>query len=810
MTTTPANEQSPSPATGATPVERPVLPLLDSVLFPQMLAPLFVNDERAINAVEQAAASDRVVLAVAARGPTEDFSVGMNDLYSIGVEAIVQRLRRLPDGTLSVVLEGRQRMQIISVVAEHPALRVLAAPLETPPLDEDAALMVEALSRTILTTFEKIVRLSRNLPDDAYLTALNSAEPGELADIIAALLPISVEERQKILELVDIEQRLRHLEVLLTKELDLLELENRIHSQVQQEVDRSQREMFLREQLRAIQRELGQEDPSRREIAFLRERAAAAGLPAHAMARFEEELARLDLISPMSPEHGMLRTYLDWLISLPWSNASPENRDLRAAAAVLERNHYGLRKVKDRILEYIAVRQLAGPARRAPILCFVGPPGVGKTSLGQSIAEALGRRFVRLSLGGVHDEAEIRGHRRTYIGALPGRILQRMKVAGTINPVFMLDEVDKLGSDFRGDPSAALLEVLDPEQNSTFSDHYLDLPYDLSQTLFITTANVADAIPDALLDRMELVELPGYTEDEKLHIARRFLIPRQMTDSGLPPATIRFGNETIHAIIRNYTYEAGVRNLEREISAICRKIARRIAEGKRYQRQITPRALPKLLGPPRFEIGKIDPRDQVGVAVGMVYTSAGGDIMPVEVVLMDGKGNLLLTGQLGEVMQESAQAALSFARANAARLGIEGRHFDKLDVHVHVPEGATPKDGPSAGVTIATALISALTGRTVRHDIAMTGEITLHGRILPIGGVKEKVLGAYRAGIRQIILPKRNEHDLAEIPAVLRRQLTIHLIERIEQALDLVLGPPPPKEPRRAPRVIPRRIDDDD
>ncbi|MBO9317248.1 MAG: endopeptidase La, partial [Chloroflexus sp.] len=805
MTTTPANEQSASPATSTAVYERPVLPLLDSVLFPQMLAPLLVSDERAINAVEQAAAGDRLVLAVAVRSPVDDTNIGLEDLYTVGVEAVVQRLRRLPDGTLSIVLEGRQRMQIVSAVAEYPALRVLATPLVTPPLDEDDALMVEALSRTILTTFERIVRLSRNLPDDAYLSALNSAEPGELADIIASLLPISIEDRQRILELVDIEQRLRQLEILLAKELDLLELENRIHSQVQQEVDRSQRELFLREQLRAIQRELGQEDPSRRELLLLRERAAAAGLPAHAMARFEEELARLELISPMSPEHGMLRTYLDWLLSLPWSNASPENRDLRAAAAVLERNHYGLRKVKDRILEYIAVRQLAGPSRRAPILCFVGPPGVGKTSLGQSIAEALGRRFVRLSLGGVHDEAEIRGHRRTYIGALPGRILQRMKVAGTINPVFMLDEVDKLGSDFRGDPAAALLEVLDPEQNSTFSDHYLDLPYDLSQTLFITTANVAEDIPDPLLDRMELVELPGYTEDEKLHIARRFLIPRQMTDSGLPPTTIRFGNETIYTIIRHYTYEAGVRNLEREIGAICRKIARRIAEGKRHPRQITPRALTKLLGPPRFEIGKVDPVDQVGVAIGMVYTSAGGDIMPVEVVLMDGKGNLLLTGQLGEVMQESAQAALSFARANASRLGIEIRHFDKIDIHVHVPEGATPKDGPSAGVTIATALVSALTGRSVRHDIAMTGEITLRGRVLPIGGVKEKVLGAYRAGIREIILPKRNEHDLVEIPQTLRRHLKIHLIERIEQALDLVLGPPPPKEPRRAPRVIPRR-----
>lgn len=810
MTTTPANEQSASPATSTAVYERPVLPLLDSVLFPQMLAPLLVSDERAINAVEQAAAGDRLVLAVAVRSPVDDTNIGLEDLYTVGVEAVVQRLRRLPDGTLSIVLEGRQRMQIVSAVAEYPALRVLATPLVTPPLDEDDALMVEALSRTILTTFEKIVRLSRNLPDDAYLSALNSAEPGELADIIASLLPISIEDRQRILELVDIEQRLRQLEILLAKELDLLELENRIHSQVQQEVDRSQRELFLREQLRAIQRELGQEDPSRRELFLLRERAAAAGLPAHAMARFEEELARLELISPMSPEHGMLRTYLDWLLSLPWSNASPENRDLRAAAAVLERNHYGLRKVKDRILEYIAVRQLAGPSKRAPILCFVGPPGVGKTSLGQSIAEALGRRFVRLSLGGVHDEAEIRGHRRTYIGALPGRILQRMKVAGTINPVFMLDEVDKLGSDFRGDPAAALLEVLDPEQNSTFSDHYLDLPYDLSQTLFITTANVAEDIPDPLLDRMELVELPGYTEDEKLHIARRFLIPRQMTDSGLPPATIRFGNQTISTIIRHYTYEAGVRNLEREIGAICRKIARRIAEGKRYPRQITPRALTKLLGPPRFEIGKVDPVDQVGVAIGMVYTSAGGDIMPVEVVLMDGKGNLLLTGQLGEVMQESAQAALSFARANASRLGIEIRHFDKIDIHVHVPEGATPKDGPSAGVTIATALVSALTGRSVRHDIAMTGEITLRGRVLPIGGVKEKVLGAYRAGIREIILPKRNEHDLVEIPQTLRRHLKIHLIERIEQALDLVLGPPPPKEPRRAPRVIPRRDRDEE
>ncbi|NJN16170.1 MAG: endopeptidase La [Oscillochloris sp.] len=764
-------------------------------MFPRMLAPLYVAEERAIRAIE--AASDRLVLAVAQRDAIGEGPFA--DLYSVGVEAVVQRVRKLPDGSLSVVLEGRRRMRVMELLSPHPALIVQAMPLYS---DGERTIAVEAMMRAVLSLYERVVRLSRTLPDDAYVTAMNVDDPGGLADLIASTLPIPLASRQQVLETIDPEERLHRVSALLTQELDVLELEGRIQSQVQREVDRSQREFFLREQLKVIQRELGQDDPAQRELKLIRERLEAAGLPALARARADEEIGRLEQLSPLTPEHAVVRNYLDWLVALPWTQNSADNADLRLAAKVLEQNHYGLGKVKDRILEFIAVRQLAGAHMKAPILCFVGPPGVGKTSLGQSIAEALGRKFVRLSLGGVHDEAEIRGHRRTYIGAMPGRILQRMKTAGTINPVFMLDEVDKIGADFRGDPTAALLEVLDPEQNFSFSDHYLDLGYDLSQVMFITTANIADDIPDALLDRMEVIEISGYTEEEKLQIARRFLIPRQFSANGLPPTTLTVTTPALQAIVRGYTYESGVRGLERAIGSICRKTARRIAEGRSTHRRITPRLVERMLGPPRFEIGRTQEQDQVGVVTGLAYTGAGGDVMPIEVSLMEGKGGLTLTGHLGEVMQESAQAALSYARSNAATLGIDAKRFEKLDIHVHVPEGATPKDGPSGGVAMAIALISALTGREARRDVAITGELTLRGRLLAVGGIKEKVLGAYRAGIKTVIMPEKNRHDLVEIPAQIRGRLQIILADRIEQVQEQVLAPQPPAPERRNARKV--------
>ena len=774
-----------------------VLPLLDSVLFPHMLAPLFLADATSLTALDLAWADDHRVLALARRDGPND-ALGLADFYTVGVEAVIQRARKMPDGTTSIVIEGQRRMRVLASLDDPASLRVRALPLYA---NEEHSLAIEAMMRAVLSLFEKVVRLSRTLPDDTYITALNVANPGGLADLVASTLPISIASRQQILEAVDPEERLYRVSTLLTQELDLLELENRIQSQVQKAVDRSQRELFLREQLRVIQRELGQDDPAQRELAALRARAIAITLPAYARVRVDEEMARLESMAPMAPEYTITRTYLDWLLNLPWGKLADDGLELRQAAKVLDDHHYGLAKIKDRILEFIAVRQLAGPRQRSPILCLVGPPGVGKTSLGRSIAEAIGRNFVRLSLGGVRDEAEIRGHRRTYIGAMPGRIIQRMKEAGTLNPVFMLDEVDKLGADFRGDPADALLEVLDPEQNHTFADHYLDLPFDLSKVFFITTANYADEVPEPLLDRMEVISLPGYTEEEKLAIAQRFLVPRQQEVSGLPAGTLRLGTPTLTALIRGYTYEAGVRSLEREIGALCRKTARRIAEGRNYPRVITPRQVVKLLGPPRHELNVAEAHDEVGIATGLAYTSIGGETMPVEVALMEGKGTLMLTGQLGDVMQESAQAALSYTRANAATLGIDPRRFEKTDIHVHVPEGATPKDGPSAGVTIAVALIAALTGRTVRRDVAMTGELTLRGHVLPIGGVKTKLLGALRAGISEVILPAKNSRDLVEIPAAQRARLTVHLVSNLSQILELVLGPAPARTRRRTTRT---------
>jgi ATP-dependent Lon protease len=798
--------------------ELPIVPLINTVLFPHMLTPLFVGRERSVAAVEEAMDNDRTILAVAQREQdTED--VGPSDLFDVGVEAHIQRVLKMPDGSTSIVVQGRRRMRVVDFMAERPMLRARAAPIYS---DEEKSISVEAMMRAVLSLFERVVKLSRTLPDDSYIMAMNVDEPGWLADLIASTLPLDVPRRQEILETTDPEERLRRLSIMLTQELDVLELESRIHTQVQKEVDKSQREFFLREQMKAIQRELGQEDPLQRDLLELREKIFTAGMPEKVQIKATEELERMEAMSPAAPEYSVIRTYLDWLLDLPWTQQTEDTQDLITAARTLDRNHYGLPKVKERMLEFMAVRQLAGSRLKAPILCFVGPPGVGKTSLGRSIAEALGRRFVRISLGGIHDEAEIRGHRRTYIGALPGRIIKAMKDVGTINPVFMLDEIDKLGSDFRGDPASALLEVLDPEQNNAFTDHYLDAAYDLSRVMFVTTANLLDPIPPALRDRMEVIQLPGYTEEEKLQIARQFLVPKQLDANGLtrtegeglrtegeglrteldglrtlnPQSSVlspqlQFGEKAIRHLIRFYTYEAGVRNLEREIGSICRKVARRIAEGRACPHIVTPGVIGKYLGPPHRTHGVAELRDEVGVATGLSWTANGGDTMAIEVSVMEGKGTLMLTGQLGDVMRESAQAALSFARANAKRLGIDDRRFDKTDIHIHVPEGAVPKDGPSAGITLAIALISALTSHAIKHDVAMTGEITLRGRVLPVGGIKEKVLGAHRAGIRTVILPRNNERDIDEVPGHVKRRLAFVYVDHMDEVIASAFCAPP-------------------
>ncbi len=844
-------------------LDLPVLPLRDMVIFPHMVTSLFVGRDKSIKAIEAALNSDGVLVALAQRNPEEE-DVGPDDLYDMGVELVIGRSLKMPDGTNSLLVQGQRRVRVLKYLRTGPYLSVKAEALEDV---EHKGPGTEALMRAVLGLFEKAVKLSRNLSDESYVAAMNVDEPGWLADLIASTITLDQEDRQKVLATVDPMERLQVLSVMLAKELDVLDLESRIQDRVQSEVDKSQREFYLREQMKAISQELGDYDPATREANELRERIEAAGMPEEVQKKALEELGRLQAMPMGMPEVGVIRTYLDWLIALPWNNQTPDHLDIRAAGQVLDANHYGLGKIKERILEYMAVRKLAQGKMRSPILCFVGPPGVGKTSLGRSIAEALGRRFVRVSLGGIRDEAEIRGHRRTYIGALPGRVIQTMKTAGTINPVFMMDEIDKVGADFRGDPSAALLEVLDPEQNNAFSDHYLDVPYNLSKVLFIMTANLLDPVPPALLDRMEVIELPGYIEDEKYHIARQFLVPRQIEEHGLTQAQIRFTDGALRRLIREYTHEAGVRNLERELSTICRKVAKRVAEamlpepepetpaeakvmqlptiptdlvtepldgreafdlseleaeiaaveaaeaieqdavsdmapptvdmlatnnGKPARaRVIHEKDLEAYLGAPRFSYGMAEEQDETGVATGVSWTPAGGDTMGVEVTIMEGKGNLLLTGQLGDVMKESAQAALSYARSRARQLGIDPARFEKIDIHVHVPAGAIPKDGPSAGVTMATALVSALTGRKVRREVAMTGEITLRGKVLPIGGLKEKVLAAHRAGISTFILPRKNDKDLDEIPQKVRRELEMIPVDDLDTVLKVALRPAP-------------------
>jgi ATP-dependent Lon protease len=762
--------------------ELPVLPVRNTVLLPGMVVPLFIDREAALRAVEEAMTGDHTILIVAQRSE-HVLDPLPEDVYSVGTQCSISRLLRMPDGTNSVLVQGERRFRITEWLHQAPCGRVRGLAFDEPDVRGE---QIEALGRVALGYFETCTKLSQRLTEDTYIQALNIARPGALADFITAQIEPPLLTRQELLETFDPHDRLRKACVLLKRELGVLELEQKIHTEVQREVERGQREYYLREQMKAIQKELGEHDPALRDNLELRSRIEASGMPPEVLARALKEAERMEAMPSIAPEHSVLRTYIDWLVTLPWSTRTQDRLDLRHVAAVLDANHFGLDKVKDRIVEFMAVRKLA-PEGRAPILCFSGPPGVGKTSLGRSIAEALGRKFVRVSLGGVRDEAEIRGHRRTYVGALPGRILQSMKQAGTINPVFVLDEIDKLASDYRGDPSSALLEVLDPEQNHGFSDHYLEVPYDLSQVLFVLTANVLHTIPPALRDRLEVIEIPGYTEEEKLQIARQFLISRQLRDTGLNPERVELDDEAVRRVIREYTFESGVRNLEREIGAILRRIARRVAEGRRQRASIMAPRVPAYLGPQKFFPTEAEESDQVGVATGLAWTSAGGDLTTVEVMAVPGRGNILLTGQLGEVMKESAQAALTFIRARADLLELPEGFHERNDVHVHLPAAGIPKDGPSAGITMAVAMVSALTGRLIRRDVAMTGEITLRGRVLPVGGVKEKVLAAHRAGMATVILPQRNLKDLDDVAPEVREQLRFVPVEGMDEVFDVAL-----------------------
>ena len=772
--------------------EYPVLVAIETVVFPHLAAPLFIGREKSRRALEAAQDHDLPLLVVAQRDPSIE-TPAIDDLYTMGSEVGIGRVLRMPDGTQSLFCHGEYRVEILEVVHERPYLRVVGRRLPEPPviIDDD----IVPLMRAVMVLYEKVVLLSQIIPEEALVAAMNLEDPGWLADLITSTLNVTLAKRQHILEILDPLARLQQVSVLLAEELDVLELENQIHEQVQRQMDGSQREYFLREQMRAIQDELGEGDEFSRDIGELHQRIEDSAMPDGVRTKAEKELSRLGAMPPMAPETGVVRTYLEWLLDLPWGTPEIDNMDIVHAERVLDDHHYGLEKAKERVIEHIAVRKLAADNMRTPILCFVGPPGTGKTSMGKSVAEALGRKFVRISLGGVRDEAEIRGHRRTYIGSMPGRIIQTMRNVGVSSPVFMLDEVDKMGFDFRGDPASALLEVLDPEQNYAFSDHYLEVPYDLSNVFFIATANNPYSIPLALLDRMEMIEFPGYADFEKILIARRFIIPRLLREHGLEEVGLQFGEETINEIIENYTYEAGVRNLERELASICRKVARRVAEGKKARRRVTPNSVRRYLGPERFLQNKIETEDQIGVSTSLAWTEAGGDLMQIEVIIMPGKGGLILTGQLGDVMQESAQAALSYARAHAEDYGFSEFDFDKVDIHIHVPEGAIPKDGPSAGITLATALVSALTNRPVRREVGMTGEITLRGRVLPIGGLKEKLLTAHRGGLQTVIIPQRNEKDLVDVPRHVRRALDIKMVTHFDQVLALSLldsvKPPP-------------------
>jgi len=757
----------------------PIIPLRNTVLFPQQIMPLSIGRDKTLKLIAEHSDLNRVV-GVVAQVDSGIENPSPKDMYAYGVAATVMRVFDMPDGSKSVIVQGLQRIRLTEFVQEDPYWIARIEPLsETQPSEND--IQIDALVLNIKNIFQKMSGLAPYITAEQTSMILNIQQPGRIADVAISSLNIPTGEKQDILEILNVKERLEKSHVVLNKVLQTLELGNKIQSEVQDEISKSQREYYLREQLKAIQRELGEAESNNPEVQEIREKIEKAKMPKEVHEVATKELERLIRMSPMAAEYTVARTYIDWLMEIPWSIFTEDNMQIESARKSLEADHYGLDKVKKRILEYLAVRKLKNNMR-GPILCFVGPPGVGKTSLGRSIANALGRKFVRMSLGGIRDEAEIRGHRRTYIGALPGRIVQGIRKAGSINPVFMLDEIDKVGMDFRGDPSSALLEVLDPEQNNSFSDHYLDVSFDLSKVLFIATANLADPILPALRDRMEVIEIPGYTEEEKLHIVNRFIIPKQIGEHGLKDSQIRFESEAIKLVIHEFTREAGLRNLEREIATICRAVAREVAEGKTKKTIIDKKSVYGYLGKTKFYSDAAERIKKPGIVTGLAWTAAGGDILFIEATKMKGKGNLSLTGQLGDVMKESALAALSQIRAQAEELGITDE-FDKIDLHIHVPAGGIPKDGPSAGITMYTALFSLLTNRIVRNDVAMTGEVTLRGTVLPIGGVKEKVLAAHRAGIKMIILPDKNEKDLDEVPKQIRSEMKFTFVNEVSQVI---------------------------
>jgi ATP-dependent Lon protease len=765
----------------------PVLPLRETVTFPETLTPLAVGQERSIQLVDDVLGANRMLAMVAARDP-EDEEPGPDGLFEVGVVGIVARMLKIPDGTLRILVQGTQRVRIGPYVAEEPYL--VARIAELPDVVEEGP-ELEALTRNVQRTFSEIVEHIPYLPEELQMAVANIEDPAALGHLIAGALRISTEEKQELLEEVNVATRLRRLSQILARELEVVQLGSQIQSQVQSEVDKGQREFFLRQQLKAIQDELGEGDEQQAEVNELRQRVEQADLPEHARKAADRELSRLEKLPPAAAEHGVIRTYLEWMVELPWSKVTEDDLDIAHAREVLDTDHYDLEKVKDRILEYLAVRKLK-PDSPGPILCFVGPPGVGKTSLGRSIAKALGREFERISVGGVRDEAEIRGHRRTYIGAMPGTIVRALRDAGSRNPVFMIDEIDKMGADFRGDPSSAMLEVLDPAQNDSFRDHYLDLEFDLSEVMFIATANILDTVPGPLQDRMETIELAGYTLEEKKHIARRYLVPRQIEANGLKPSQIEFADPALAAIVEEYTREAGVRNLERQIGTICRKLAREVAEGNAVDGKvrISAKRVRELLGRRRFFAEQRRRTKVPGVSTGLAWTPTGGDVLFIEATAMPGSGKLTITGQLGDVMKESAQAALSWVRGHWREVApqLAEDWFAENDIHIHVPAGAVPKDGPSAGVAMTVALASLASGRPVRNDVAMTGEVTLTGQVLPIGGLKEKSLAAQRAGIKRVLVPERNEGDVAEIPERERGELEFVYVDEVSKAIEAALA----------------------
>jgi ATP-dependent Lon protease len=780
------------PSSFAIPEELPVLPLREMVVFPYMVLPLFVARDRSIAAVEDAVASERLLLLTAQRdGEIED--PGPDDLYRVGAVVTVMRVLRMADGRVKVLVQGLARARIDSFVEQDTATWARLTPIAEEG-SADWCVEAEALVRAVRARVEELLPL-KNLPPEVLSVTVNVNEPGQLADLVASNLKLRVSEAQEVLEIADPIQRLRKVDALLRRELDVTTVQAEIQSQAHDEMTRSQREHFLREQLRAIQTELGEGDGRLDEADEYRAKLDEAALPEEAMVEATRQLRRLERMHPDGPEAHVVRSYLDWMVELPWSATSEDRLELAAAKAILDEDHAHLTSIKDRILEFLGVRKLRGDSR-GPILCFVGPPGVGKTSLGRSIARAMGREFVRISLGGVRDEAEIRGHRRTYVGAMPGRILQGLKQAGTNNPVFMLDEIDKLGADYRGDPSSALLEVLDPEQNSHFSDHYLNVRFDLSRVLFVATANLLDTIPGALRDRMEVIRIAGYTPEEKVEIARSFLIPHQLREHGLAADRLHWTRGSVIELITDYTQEAGVRGLERRVAAVCRKVARRAAEGEARPVTVNRKTLERLLGPPPYLLDKPEGPGEIGVANGLAWTESGGEVLTLEATMTPGSG-LVLTGQIGDVMRESGHAAFTWARGRGAELGFDAAMFGRHEVHVHVPAGAIPKDGPSAGIAIATAILSLATRIPVRNDVAMTGEVTLRGRVLPVGGVREKALAALRAGIRRVILPRKNLQDLRDIPRDLKKKITFIAVDHMDEVLEAALDRPPvPRSPR--------------